>query len=191
MWEKGLQGTHSLIVACVPWVWGAWGLAWDIISIELRWKERKLHWEKTILISTLGCGWACVYSGLGVGPAGGSWHEAICKSWVKKRVVRSSDWISNQGRTKNLLKFLTKATVGVVTHTPYNKATLKGNDDKKLVLSISWSKSHLKSFKVIWLFLHPAPSFPMPEASATTRPYLFYASLPSDVKLLTTEACVP
>lgn len=72
-----------------------------------------------------------------------------------------------------------------------NNATLKDNDYKELVSSTSWSKIHLKSFKVIWLFLHPAPSFPMPEDSATTQTYRFYASLPSDVKLLTTEAYVP
>ena len=49
MWQRGLQETHPLIWACVPWVWGAWELARHVTSIEQKQKERKLHWETLLL----------------------------------------------------------------------------------------------------------------------------------------------
>lgn len=60
-------------------------------------KRKETAPEKTILISTLGSGWACVYPGLDEGPAGGSWPGAICKSWGKKRVPKVL-WLNQQPR---------------------------------------------------------------------------------------------
>lgn len=154
MWERGLQEIWTLILAFVYWVWEDWELAGDITSIELWQKERKLNWEKAILMLTQGCGWACVYTGSDRGPESGSWHGAICKSWEGKGCLSSS-----KSATKKEQRALGRQLGGCHTYA-IQCFNMKDNDSKKPFYNLT--KDSPLEFQSN-LFSHPAPSLPTSE----------------------------